>query len=43
MDVYFDNVAGEQFEAALQVAAANARFALGGDLSGKNPTLDLTR
>jgi NADPH-dependent curcumin reductase CurA len=41
IDVFFDNVAGEQFEAALSLAAPNARFALCGALSGRNPTLDL--
>ncbi|WP_188191391.1 MDR family NADP-dependent oxidoreductase [Nonomuraea sp. SYSU D8015] len=41
IDVFFDNVAGEQFEAALRLAAPNARFVLCGGLSGRNPTLDL--
>ncbi|RZQ60096.1 MDR family NADP-dependent oxidoreductase [Amycolatopsis suaedae] len=41
LDVVFDNVAGEQFEAALQAAAPNARFALCGALSGRSPVLDL--
>ncbi|MFI6393232.1 zinc-binding dehydrogenase [Nonomuraea sp. NPDC050547] len=41
IDVLFDNVAGEQFEAALSLAAPNARFVLCGSLSGRNPTLDL--
>ena len=41
IDVFFDNVSGEQFEAAIQVATPGARFALCGALSGKNPTLDL--
>ncbi|WP_246266580.1 MDR family NADP-dependent oxidoreductase [Nonomuraea typhae] len=41
IDVFFDNVAGEQFEAALGLAAPHARFALCGSLSGRNPTLDL--
>ncbi len=33
--VFFDNVGGEQFEAAIQVAASHARFALCGALSGQ--------
>ncbi|MFD9942856.1 zinc-binding dehydrogenase [Nonomuraea sp. NPDC059022] len=41
IDVFFDNVAGDQFEAALALAAPNARFVLCGSLSGRNPTLDL--
>jgi NADPH-dependent curcumin reductase CurA len=41
IDVFFDNVSGEQFEAAIQVAVPGARFALCGALSGRNPTLDL--
>lgn len=41
IDVYFDNTGGDQFEAALQNAAQDARFMLCGVLSGKNPTLDL--
>ncbi|MEU7900436.1 NADP-dependent oxidoreductase [Nonomuraea sp. NPDC049152] len=41
IDVFFDNVSGEQFEAAVQVAVPGARFALCGALSGRNPTLDL--
>jgi NADPH-dependent curcumin reductase CurA len=40
VDVFFDNVGGSQFEAALRLAAPNARFALCGLLSGQNPTLD---
>ncbi|HEX8628539.1 MAG TPA: NADP-dependent oxidoreductase [Catenuloplanes sp.] len=40
IDVYFDNVGGDQFEAALNAAAWNGRLALCGQLSGKNPTLD---
>jgi NADPH-dependent curcumin reductase CurA len=35
IDVFFDNVGGAQFEAAVQVAAPNARFALCGALSGQ--------
>jgi NADPH-dependent curcumin reductase CurA len=35
IDVFFDNVGGEQFEAAVQAAAPNARFALCGALSGQ--------
>lgn len=34
--VFFDNVGGAQFEAAVSVAAAHARFALCGSLSGQN-------
>ncbi len=41
IDVFFDNVGGEQFEAALSVAASKARFALCGALSGEYPTLDI--
>lgn len=41
IDVFFDNVSGEQFEAAVQVAVPGARFALCGALSGRNPMLDL--
>lgn len=48
VDVFFDNVGGEQFEAAVQVAAPGARFALCGALaaqlggaSGAFPRLDL--
>lgn len=41
IDVFFDNVSGEQFEAAVQVAVPGARFALCGALSGRNPVLDL--
>ncbi|QGV77508.1 MDR family NADP-dependent oxidoreductase [Streptomyces ficellus] len=41
VDVYFDTVGGDQFEAAMQNAAHGARFVLCGALSGKNPTLDL--
>jgi len=46
--VFFDNVGGEQFEAAVQAAAPGARFALCGALSGQlgsgegtRPRLDL--
>ncbi|MFJ2741708.1 zinc-binding dehydrogenase [Streptomyces sp. NPDC087440] len=35
IDVFFDTVGGEQFEAAVQVAAQGARFALCGALSGQ--------
>ncbi|ARF76238.1 zinc-binding dehydrogenase [Kitasatospora albolonga] len=47
INVFFDNVGGEQFEAAVQVAAPHARFALCGALSGQiggtggHPRLDL--
>jgi NADPH-dependent curcumin reductase CurA len=48
IDVFFDTVGGEQFEAAVQVAARSARFALCGALSAQNtsrkdasPRLDL--
>lgn len=48
IDVFFDNVGGEQFEAAVQAAAPRARFALCGALaaqldggSGAFPRLDL--
>ncbi|MGY1452344.1 MDR family NADP-dependent oxidoreductase [Streptomyces sp. SS8] len=48
IDVFFDNVGGEQFEAAVQAAAPHARFALCGALSGQlgtgdggSPRLDL--
>lgn len=47
ISVYFDNVGGEQFEAAVQAAAPHARFALCGALSGQiggnggAPRLDL--
>ncbi|MFF8828526.1 zinc-binding dehydrogenase [Streptomyces sp. NPDC015131] len=41
VDVYFDTVGGDQFEAAMQNSAHGARFILCGALSGKNPTLDL--
>ncbi|MEU6660804.1 NADP-dependent oxidoreductase [Streptomyces sp. NPDC046821] len=46
IDVLFDNVGGEQFEAAVQVASPHARFALCGALSTQNgdaaaPRLDL--
>lgn len=34
-DVFFDTVGGEQFEAAVEVAAPGARFALCGALSGQ--------
>ncbi|MEU5537387.1 NADP-dependent oxidoreductase [Streptomyces sp. NPDC020362] len=36
IDVFFDNVGGEQFEAAVEVAAPHARFALCGALSAQN-------
>ncbi|MFJ9694843.1 zinc-binding dehydrogenase [Kitasatospora sp. NPDC101183] len=36
LDVVFDNVGGEQFEAAVQVAARGARFALCGALAGQH-------
>ncbi|MFC9231689.1 zinc-binding dehydrogenase [Streptomyces decoyicus] len=44
--VFFDNVGGEQFEAAIEVAVPHARFALCGALSAQNgaqahPRLDL--
>lgn len=35
ISVFFDNVGGEQFEAAIQVARPHARFALCGALSGQ--------
>ncbi|MEU1280325.1 NADP-dependent oxidoreductase [Streptomyces sp. NPDC005805] len=35
IDVFFDTVGGEQFEAAVQAAAPGARFALCGALSGQ--------
>ncbi|HEX4216723.1 MAG TPA: NADP-dependent oxidoreductase [Candidatus Dormibacteraeota bacterium] len=48
IDVFFDNVGGEQFEAAVEVAARGARFALCGALAGQigggdggRPRLDL--
>lgn len=46
INVFFDNVGGEQFEAAIQVAAPFARFALCGALSAQNgdaahPRMDL--
>ncbi|MDG9706410.1 NADP-dependent oxidoreductase [Streptomyces sp. DH37] len=48
INVFFDNVGGEQFEAAVQAAAPHARFALCGALSGQlgtgdggSPRLDL--
>lgn len=48
IDVFFDLVGGEQFEAAVQVAAEGARFALCGAVSGQlddgdgaHPRLDL--
>lgn len=47
INVFFDNVGGEQFEAAVEVAAPHARFALCGALSIQNgardafPRLDL--
>jgi len=43
--VFYDNVGGEQFEAAIEVAAPFARFALCGSLAGQDdgglPALDL--
>ncbi len=48
IDVFFDTVGGAQFEAAVQVAATGARFALCGALSGQldnsagaHPRLDI--
>ncbi|MEC4017330.1 NADP-dependent oxidoreductase [Streptomyces sp. H27-D2] len=46
INVFFDNVGGEQFEAAIQLAAPHARFALCGALSAQvgdqaHPRLDL--
>ena len=48
IDVFFDTVGGEQFEAAVQAAAAGARFALCGALAGQidggnggSPRLDI--
>jgi NADPH-dependent curcumin reductase CurA len=48
IDVYYDNVGGAQFEAAVQVSAEGARFALCGALSGQldssagaHPRLDI--
>ncbi|MFI2643400.1 zinc-binding dehydrogenase [Streptomyces sp. NPDC018610] len=38
VDVVFDNVGGEQFEAAVQVASRGARFALCGALAGQHGT-----
>lgn len=44
ISVFFDNVGGEQFEAAVQAAAPGARFALCGALSGQlGPDGDGTR
>ncbi|WP_217161440.1 NADP-dependent oxidoreductase [Streptomyces sp. AC512_CC834] len=50
INVFFDNVGGEQFEAAVQTAAPHARFALCGALAGQigggraaHPRLDLMR
>ncbi|MEV0012802.1 NADP-dependent oxidoreductase [Streptomyces sp. NPDC047973] len=40
LDVVFDNVGGEQFEAAVQVASRGARFALCGALSGQHGSGD---
>ncbi|MEU0721014.1 NADP-dependent oxidoreductase [Streptomyces lavendulocolor] len=40
LDVVFDNVGGEQFEAAVQVASRGARFALCGALAGQHGTGD---
>jgi NADPH-dependent curcumin reductase CurA len=40
ISVFFDNVGGEQFEAAVQVATPFARFALCGSLSGQLGTAD---
>ncbi|WP_411080830.1 zinc-binding dehydrogenase [Streptomyces sp. cmx-18-6] len=36
VDVVFDNVGGEQFEAAVQIASRGARFALCGALAGQH-------
>lgn len=36
INVFFDNVGGEQFEAAVEVAAPGARFALCGSLAGQH-------
>lgn len=41
VSVFFDNVGGDQFEAALASAAANARFVLCGVLSETFPKLDV--
>ncbi|WP_066947951.1 MDR family NADP-dependent oxidoreductase [Streptomyces lushanensis] len=50
INVFFDNVGGEQFEAAVRAAAPHARFALCGALAGQigggqegHPRLDLMR
>jgi NADPH-dependent curcumin reductase CurA len=50
ISVFFDNVGGEQFEAAVQAAAPGARFALCGALAGQlgggdggRPRLDLMK
>ena len=40
VNVVFDNVGGEQFEAAVQVAAPGARFALCGALAGQHGSDD---
>ncbi|MEU7061152.1 NADP-dependent oxidoreductase [Streptomyces sp. NPDC046197] len=40
LDVVFDNVGGEQFEAAVQVASRGARFALCGALAGQHGSGD---
>ncbi|WP_281259336.1 NADP-dependent oxidoreductase [Prauserella shujinwangii] len=40
IDVFFDNVGGDQFSAALANAAEGARFALCGTLSRDNPVLE---
>ncbi|WP_156724665.1 MDR family NADP-dependent oxidoreductase [Streptomyces apocyni] len=40
VDVVFDNVGGEQFEAAVQVASLGARFALCGALAGQHGSGD---
>ncbi len=41
IDVVFDNVGGEQFEAAVAAAAPKARIVLCGLMSGTPPTLDV--
>jgi NADPH-dependent curcumin reductase CurA len=41
IDVVFDNVGGEQFEAAVATAAPQARIVLCGLMSGTMPTLDV--
>jgi NADPH-dependent curcumin reductase CurA len=41
--VFFDNVGGDQFEAAVEAAAPGARFALCGWVSGVHPELDVAK